>query len=75
MLPRKLHLEQVNRFHDMIDALDKKIKELVDEPKEKKYPLALKYFQLVNDVWPSIDDLVEDLKFKLDEIERDEQSI
>jgi len=27
MLPRKLHLEQVNRFHDLIESLNKKIKE------------------------------------------------
>jgi hypothetical protein len=72
MLPRKLHLEQVNRFHDMIDSVNKQIKELKDEPKEKKYPLMLKYFHLVNDIWPTLDDSLEDLKFKLDELERNE---
>ncbi len=65
MLPRKLHLEQINRFHDKIENLSQKIKEEVDM--EKKGVLATEYFKLVDKMWPKIDDFIEyEIKLKLD---------
>ena len=65
MLPRKLHLEQVNRFHDALDNIDKQI-ELEDDGKVKT-ELLFMYFKLTK-LWPKIDDFAENLKADIDDI-------
>jgi prophage maintenance system killer protein len=56
MLPRKLHLEQINRFHDAYLNLDKEIQNEVD--KEKKYELLKKNVELIR-FWSEVDDFFE----------------
>jgi hypothetical protein len=64
MLPRKLHLEQINRFHDNLLLLSENLKNESDQ--DKKYKLALKYIEMT-DIWESIDNFIEfELKHKLD---------
>lgn len=67
MLPRKLHLEQINRFHDTLEKLDKEIENEKDPVKQYK---LLKKFMTLTKFWSEIDDFVEfKIKQKLDEIE------
>lgn len=66
MLPRKLHLEQVNRFHDKIEELDKLIDTTTD--KEQRFKLLSQYHFLVKDVWTKLDDSIEEVKFSLDTV-------
>ena len=68
MLARQLHLEQINRFHDKIENLRVEIDHETD--RNKRNDLVLEYFELVDKLWPKIDDLVEmDIKNKLDILE------
>lgn len=68
MLPRKLHLEQINRFHDKVESLRKKIDETNDEKEKAK--LTTEYFQLVDKMWPKIDNFLEyEVTNKLDIME------
>lgn len=67
MLPRKLHLEQINRFHDAYLKLDKLIDAETD-PK-KQYELLMKNVKIIR-FWSEIDDFIENVvKQKLDELE------
>lgn len=68
MLPRKLHLEQINRFHDAIDNIDKQL-ELEDDEKIKG-ELYFMYFKL-SKLWSKIDDFTENLKEEIDFILQD----
>lgn len=69
MLPRKTHLEQINRFHDVMEEISEDIKlkmtmgeEFADDVKD----LTIIYFELTH-LWNRIDDMIEgDLKIKLD---------
>jgi len=64
MLPRKLHLEQINRFHDTLEELNKRI----DAEKDllKKGELCMEYFEL-NKLWIEIDNFIEmTIKHNLD---------
>ena len=70
MLPRKLHLEQINRFHDEFEILNKQIDTETD--KDKKYDLLFKFMKFTR-LWPEIDDSIEAIKYKLDVIERDDK--
>lgn len=66
MLPRKLHLEQINRFHDAYIKLNKQIDNETD--KDKQYELLKKNIDIV-EFWSSIDDFIENkVKQKLDEL-------
>ncbi len=56
MLPRKLHIEQINRFHDKMDELEKKIDAETDET--KKLDLSMAWYKL-HKHWRVIDDAVE----------------
>jgi hypothetical protein len=74
MLPRKLHLEQVNRFHDLFEKIDQEIKAENAKPeeeqdKDKLYDLYLNYFNLTTKIWPIADDAIESLKNALDSFE------
>lgn len=44
MLPEKLHLEQISRFHNMVKQLTERIKNETDV--EKRGELSIKYFEL-----------------------------
>lgn len=67
MLPRNLHLEQINRYHDTVEKLRKEIDAETD--KNKKAEKATIYFKLLN-IWSEIDDCVEfTIKHTLDCIE------
>lgn len=66
MLHRKLHLEQINRFHDVIDAIDKQIDKELNE--DVKAELLRTYFKLTK-TWRKVDDYTEALKHELDMIE------
>jgi hypothetical protein len=68
MIPREEHLKQVNRFHDMLEKVDKEIeKQGVDNVNPE---LLFEYFILSSKVWPLVDDSIEKIKFRLDEFER-----
>lgn len=63
MLPRKLHLEQINRFHDTIEKIDKEVETETDD--KIKTDKLMMFFKL-NKIWHDIDDSIESLKNKLD---------
>lgn len=63
MLPRKLHLEQINRFHDTLERIDAQIETETDE--KVKSELLIKYFKLTK-LWVKVDDAADDLKTQLD---------
>ena len=71
MIDRKYHLEQINRFHDMVDSLTQKIKSTTDC--DKRGELSLEYFRLTTHVWPKIDDNIEAIKDLLDRFEREKK--
>jgi hypothetical protein len=67
MLPRKQHIDEINRYHDTIENMRKQIDNETD--KDKKAELTINYFKLV-DIWSEIDDVVEfTIKHTLDCIE------
>jgi hypothetical protein len=65
MLPRKLHLEQINRFHDAIENIDKQLE--LEEDGETKNELLIMYFKLTK-TWINVDDFTENLKDEIDSI-------
>ena len=77
MLPRKLHLEQVNRFHDTFEKLTEDIDTRKDELKivpselgaafdEELYELMGKYMEMI-ELWTKIDEFTEyDIKHVMD---------
>jgi len=60
MLPKKLHLEQIERFHDKLDEIDKQIEKCKDREDLKDYvgKLSMQWYKL-SKVWTEIDNLVE----------------
>jgi|GEM_PF-2733030 len=66
MLPRKLHVEQINRFHDAIDNIDKQIE--LEGDREVKLDLLRMYFKLTSKTWSRVDDFTESLKDEIDSI-------
>lgn len=72
MLPRKLHLEQINRFHDKVEEIDAEIQKIKgrEDLKDHCYKLLTQYFELTNTVWSKIDDVCEfDIKNNIDIME------
>jgi hypothetical protein len=63
MLPEKLHIEQISRFHKVVKDLDEKIDNEKDE--DKQLELLIQYRKLVK-LWSEIDSFVENIKTKLD---------
>ncbi len=63
MLPEKLHIEQISRFHKVVKDLDEKIDNEKDE--DKQMELLIQYRKLVK-FWSEIDSFVENIKTKLD---------
>lgn len=64
MISREEHLKQINRFHDMLEKVDKEIEEKGDN---SDHDLYFKYFNLTSKVWPLVDDCIGQIKDKLDE--------
>ena len=66
MLPRKEHLDQINRYH----AIEKMRKDIdAENDKNKKTDMISAYLKVV-DIWPKIDDVIEfTIKHTLDCIE------
>lgn len=58
MLPRKLHLDQVNRFHDLLVKLDKDIESETDE--DIKFTLLLNYYNMTK-IWIHLDNSIENI--------------
>ena len=56
MLPRKLHIEQINRFHDKMQDLSDKIKD-ARSPFDKGN-FAMQYFEL-SELWIKLDNFIE----------------
>jgi len=67
MIPRKEHLKQINRFHDLVEGIDKKI-EIAKE--DEQFDLLQKYFKLTSKTWVKLDDAIDSLKNELDSIAR-----
>lgn len=66
MLPSKLHIAQIERFHNLMKEIDSQIDNEQDEL--KKGELCRKYYRLTK-VWSEIDNFIEfDLKVKLDSL-------
>lgn len=59
MLPKKLHLDEINRFHDKMDELEKRIDSETDE--RKKVELSFAWYKL-NKHWSVIDDAIENTR-------------
>lgn len=67
MLPRKLHTEEINRFHDSLESLGNKIK--AETNKDKQAEMSLKYFKLTK-LWEKIDNFMEfTVKQELDSLD------
>ena len=67
MLPRKSHIDEINRYHDTIDKLGKQIN--AETNQEKKAKLAMDYYTLTK-VWIELDEVIEfTVKHTLDCIE------
>lgn len=69
MFPRKLHIEQINRFHDALENIDKQIE--LEEDEVIKTELLRMYFKLTSKTWNKIDDFTENLKHEIDSILHD----
>lgn len=67
MIPKKEHLKQIERFHELLEIIDKQIEE---KGKDAEFDLLQKYFELTSKIWPMIDDSIERIKDELDNFER-----
>lgn len=65
MLPRKLHLEQINRYHDKLEELEKAIDAEPDD--NKKLELSMAWYKL-HKHWRVIDDAVENTRDTINNI-------
>jgi len=64
MLPEKLHIEQINRFHKKLETLSKQIE--TEPDKEKQGKISMQYY-LLTKLWEKLDDFIEfTLKHELD---------
>ncbi len=71
MLPRKLHLEQINRFHDKFKEIREEIEKIKDREdlKDYRYKLSQQYIEMT-EIWCKIDDICEmDIKNSIDIME------
>lgn len=68
MISREEHIKQIERFHDLLGEVNKRI---IDNDGKKNLDDLMMYFKLTSKVWPKIDDCVDSIKCMLDNIERD----
>lgn len=66
MIPKKEHLKQIERFHEIFESVDKKIEE---NKEDSDFILLQKYFELTSKIWPVIDNYIEEIKDILDRFE------
>ena len=66
MLPKELHIEQINRFFNAIENLDRQI-ELEDNP-DTKLELLRMYYKLTSKTWLKLDNFTEELKNEISTI-------
>ena len=64
MIPKKDHIAEIERFHNMVTVIDNSIK---DNPRD--FEALAKYFELTSKIWPIVDDAIEEIKDALDEFE------
>jgi hypothetical protein len=69
MIPREEHLKQINRFHDMLEKVNKGIDEQT-KIGESDFNLLSQHFELTSKIWPVVDNSIEQIKDRLDEFER-----
>lgn len=77
MIPREEILEQINRFYDMVESVDKQIeqrKETISDETNKdemdiNFKLLRTYFKLTSKVGTKMQDAIDNLKNELDIIE------
>lgn len=67
MLPRNLHLGEINRFHDKLESLTNRIK--AEQDREVRLNLSMEHYELCK-LWEKIDTFIEfTLKIELDSME------
>lgn len=75
MLSREMHLEQVNRFHDLLGAITAKVDAINDvKPKEEFDQERYEYLKAYVDtmkIWMVLDDATDEAKNEMDIIEYD----
>lgn len=59
MIPKKEHINQIERFHNLIEDIGKKIEKSGSDTDLEVY---LKYFELTSKIWPMVDDCIEKIK-------------
>ena len=71
MLPKKIHLEQIERFHAKLDEIDKEIKKFKNRKDMKCYVgKLLIQWRKMSKLWVEIDNIVEmRIKHEIDCIE------
>lgn len=70
MLPEKLHIEQVSRFHNIVGVVDKNIDNESDILKRNE--LCVKFYKL-DKLWRKLDEFIEfTLKHELDCLDLDD---
>jgi len=67
MIPKNEHIKQIERFHNLLETIDKQIEE---KGKDAGFELLKKYFELTSKIWPFVDDCIEQIKDRLDMFER-----
>lgn len=69
MLPKKIHIEQIERFHKMMSEINEKLDSGVEF--DEKGRLALRYFKM-DQLWREIDEFIEfGIKVELDIMENE----
>lgn len=66
MIPKKEHINQIERFHNLIEDIGKKIEKSGSDTDLEVY---LKYFELTSKIWSMVDDCIEKIKDELDRFE------
>ena len=68
MLPKKLHIQEIENFHNRVNEVSKELDKHKDneDKKDYVYKLSREYYKLCK-IWSKIDDFVEyEIKFELD---------
>ena len=66
MIPKKEHINQIERFHNLVEDIGKKIEKSGSDTDLEVY---LKYFELTSKIWSMVDDCIEKIKDELDRFE------
>lgn len=66
MIPKNEHIKQIERFHGLVETMDRQIEE---KGENAEFELLQKYFELTSKIWPIVDTCIEKIKDSLDEFE------